>query len=122
MWRSRQVPDSRCSGCSHECGEPWLQRTPGGAVQETWPDEQAFQAADPRRRLSAEGALGATWRYDGQSDAHRVAWLRDTGELYLCKADGYDGSCTDVGVLAVIGSEELLDTLLYGWQDARTAP
>ena len=91
-------------------------------MHETWPDEQAFQAADPRRRSSSEVDLGATWRYSGQPDAHRVAWLRDTGELYLCKADGYDGSCTDVGVLAVIPSEELLDTVLYGWQDARTAP
>ena len=91
-------------------------------MHETWPDEQAFQAADARRRSSAEVDLGATWRYDGKSDAHRLAWLRDTGELYLCKADGYDGSCTDVGVLAVIDSEELLDTVLYGWQDARQAP
>jgi hypothetical protein len=91
-------------------------------VHETWPDEQAFQAADPRRRLSPEVDLGATWRYDGQSDAHRVAWLRDTGELYLCKADGYDGSCSDVGVLAVVPSEDRLDTLLTGWQDARRAP
>ena len=91
-------------------------------MRETWPDEQAFHEADARRRSSSEVDLGATWRYEGQNDAHRVAWLRDTGELYLCKADGYDGSCTDVGVLAVIESEELLDTVLYGWQDARTAP
>ena len=88
-------------------------------MQETWPDEQAFHQADPRRRSSSEVDLGATWRFDGQPDAHKVAWVCDTGELYLCKADGHDGSCTDVGVLAVVPSEELLDTLLYGWQDAR---
>ena len=91
-------------------------------MQETWPDEQAFQEADPRRRSSSEVDFGATWRYDGGQDAHRVAWLHDTGEVYLCKADGYDGSCTDVRVLAVVESEELLDTLLYGWQDARHQP
>jgi hypothetical protein len=91
-------------------------------VRETWPDEQAFHDADPRRRSSSEVDLGATWRFDGAADAHRLAWLRDTGELYLCKADGYDGSCTDVGVLAVVEGEALLDTVLFGWQDARTAP
>ena len=91
-------------------------------MHETWPDEQAFQAADPLRRSSAEVDLGATWRFEDQPDAHKLAWLRDTGELYLCKADGYDGSCTNVSVLAVIPGEDLLDTLLYGWQDARRAP
>lgn len=90
-------------------------------MHETWPDEQAFHAADPRRRLSPEVDLGATWRYDGAPDAHRLAWLRDTGELYLCKADGYDGSCTDVAVLAIVPSEDLLDTLLFGWRDSRHA-
>jgi len=88
-------------------------------VHQTWPDEQAFHTADPRRRQSAEVDLGATWRNPGSSDAHRVAWLRETGELYACKADGYDGSCTDVTVLAVVPTEDVLDTLLYGWQDAR---
>ena len=88
-------------------------------MHETWPDEQAFHEADPRRRSSVEVDLGATWRYEGQPDAHRLAWIRETGELYLCKADGYDGSCTDVSVLAVLEEEAMLDTFLYGWQDAR---
>jgi hypothetical protein len=90
-------------------------------VRETWPDEQSFHAADPRRRQSAEVDFGATWRYDGDGDAYRLAWIRETGELYLCRADGYDGSCTDVAVLAVVESEELLDALLFGWRDARNA-
>ena len=88
----------------------------------SWPDEQAFHQADPRRRLSGEVDFGATWRYAGRSEAHRLAWIRDTGELYLCKADGYDGSCSDVVVIAVVPSEELLDAALFGWRDARTAP
>ena len=91
-------------------------------MQETWPDEQAFHAADPRRRQSSEVDLGATWRDADGHDAYRVAWLRDTGELYLCRADGYDGSCTDVSVLAVVPDEGLLDTLLFGWRDAKDAP
>jgi hypothetical protein len=75
-------------------------------VHESWPDEQAFQAADPRRRQSAEVDLGATWRWSGSADAHRVAWLCETGELYLCKADAYDGSCSDVGVARVLPAEQ----------------
>ena len=91
-------------------------------MHQTWPDEQAFHGADPRRRLSGELDLGATWRLDGGSDSYRVAWLRDTGELYVCRADGYDGSCTEVQVLAVVDDEQLLDTMVFGWQDARHAP
>jgi hypothetical protein len=91
-------------------------------MQHTWPDEQAFHAADRRRRVSAEVDLGATWRREGGSEAYRVAWIRDTGEVYACKADAYDGSCTDVEVLAVVPSEDLLDASLVGWRDARNAP
>jgi hypothetical protein len=88
----------------------------------TWPDEPAFQDADPRRRTSAEVDLGATWRWGGSNDAWRLAWLRGTGELYVCRADGHDGSCTDVHVLAVVEREVDLDTLLTGWSERRTDP
>lgn len=91
-------------------------------MPETWPDEQAFHEADPRRRQSAEVDFGATWRFDGAGDAYRVAWLRDTGELYTCKADGYDGSCSDVVLLGVVPEEHRLDTLMLGWREARHAP
>ena len=84
----------------------------------TWPDEQAFQSEDPRRRLSAETDFGATWRAAGEPDAWRLAWLRDTRELYLCRADAYDGACTDVSVLAVL-PEDAVERLLEGWRDAR---
>ncbi len=87
----------------------------------TWPDEVAFHAVDPRRRTSAELDLGATWRHDGSNDAWRLGWVRDTGELYLCRADGYDGSCSDVSVLAVLGEDEL-DARLDGWREQRTDP
>ncbi len=88
----------------------------------TWTDELAFHEADGRRRISAELDLGATWRWGGSNDAWRMAWLRDTGELYLCRADGYDGSCTDVQVLAVVPGEADLDAVLDGWRDRRTDP
>ena len=88
----------------------------------TWPDEPAFQDADPRRRTSDELDLGATWRWAGSNDAWRLAWVRATGELYLCRADGPDGSCTHVHVLAVVQREDDVDALLAGWSDRRTDP
>lgn len=88
----------------------------------TWPDESAFHAANPRRRTSAEVDLGATWRWAGSNDAWRLSWLRDTGELVLCRADGYDGTCTDVSVLARLHREPEVDQLLEGWRERRTDP
>ncbi len=88
----------------------------------TWADEQEFAAADPRRRTSAEVDFGATWRAAGSNDAWRLAWIRDTGELYVCRADGYDGSCTDVAVLAVLAREADVDALLDGWREHRFDP
>lgn len=88
----------------------------------TWPDEVAFEDADPRRRTSAELDLGATWRRAGSNDAWRLAWVRDTGELYLCRADGYDGTCTEVSVIARVDGEAALDALLDGWREHRTDP
>ena len=88
----------------------------------TWPDEPAFWADDERRRRSDQLDLGATWRWAGSNDAWRLAWVRDTGELYLCRADGHDGSCTDVSVLAVLPDERDVDALLAGWRDSRTEP
>ena len=88
----------------------------------TWPDEPAFWADDERRRRSDQLDLGATWRWAGSNDAWRLAWVRDTGELYLCRADGHDGSCTDVSVLAVLPAEPDVDALLAGWRDHRTEP
>ncbi len=91
-------------------------------VVNRWTDEVAFQDEDPRRRRSAELDLGATWRWGGSNDAWRLGWVRETGELYLCRADGYDGSCSDVSVLAVLARESDVDALLAGWQDHRTDP
>ena len=87
-----------------------------------WDDEPAFHAADPRRATSAEVDFGATWRWADANDAWRLSWIRDTGELYLCRADGHDGSCTDVSLIAVVAREADVDALLEGWRDYRTDP
>ena len=88
----------------------------------TWPDEPSFVEDDQRRGRSDVLDLGATWRWDGSNDAWRLAWVRDTGELFLCRADGHDGSCTDVSVLAVLPQERDVDAVLAGWRDHRTEP
>jgi hypothetical protein len=93
-----------------------------GTSRTTWPDEPAFVADDRRRGRSDQLDLGATWRWAGSNDAWRLAWVRETGELYLCRADGHDGSCTEVSVLAVLPHEQDVDDLLSGWRDHRTEP
>lgn len=85
----------------------------------SYPDENAFQVADPRRRTSDEVDLGATWRSLGSDDAWRLAWLRETGELYLCEAGGYPGPSSRVRVIAVVSHEVELDRMLDGWRDHR---
>jgi hypothetical protein len=85
----------------------------------SYADENAFHAANQRRRGSDEVDLGATWRAAGSDAAWRLAWLRDTGELYLCEAGGYPGPSQHVRVLARVDSEQELDGLLEGWRDHR---
>ena len=92
------------------------------APTRTWQDEDAFVADDPRRATSDQLDLGATWRWGGSNDAWRLSWVRATGELFVCRADGYDGSCTDVSVLAVVPREADLDAMLDGWRERRTDP
>jgi len=91
-------------------------------VLSTWTDEIAFHDEDARRRTSTELDLGATWRWAGSNDAWRLSWIEQTGELYLCRADAYDGSCTDVSVLAVLTDACAVDELLDGWRERRTDP
>jgi hypothetical protein len=89
-------------------------------VTVSYSDELVFHSADPRRRTSDEVDLGATWRSAGSDDAWRLAWLRDTGELYLCQAGGWPGPSSHVRVLAVVSDEAALDALLDGWREHRT--
>lgn len=92
------------------------------SVLRTWPDEFAFVADDPVRGISDQLDLGGTWRAAGSNDPWRLSWLRDTGELYVCRADSYDGSCTDVHLLAVVERESDLDAMLDGWRELRFDP
>jgi hypothetical protein len=89
-------------------------------VYVSYSDENEFHRADPRRKTSDEVDLGATWRQPGAVDAWRLTWLRDTGELYLCRSAGFPAPAADVRVLLVVPDEKDLDALLAGWQDHRT--
>ncbi len=86
----------------------------------SYADETAFQSADPRRATSDEIDFGATWRAAGSDVAWRLAWLRETGELYVCQAGGYPGPSEDVRVIAVIPGERDLEQVLEGWRDHRS--
>ena len=86
----------------------------------SYADENEFHTADPRRRSSDEVDLGATWRSAASEDAWRLAWLCETGELYLCQAGGYPGPSSQVRVLTVLPTEAELDDLLDGWREHRT--
>ena len=81
-------------------------------------DEASFYAADPRRRTSEEADFGALWRHadaDGD-DLWRLAYVCDTGELYLARVDPYPGPDTELRLLGSVASVEEVDRLLTGWQ------
>ena len=88
---------------------------PRNATQTKKVRTTAFQTADPRRRSSDEVDYGATWRAAGSDDAWRLAWLRETGELYLCQAGGYPGPSANVHVLAVRDKDRKLVAILFGY-------
>ena len=89
--------------------------------QQTWQDESAFLSADARRWRSDEVDLGATWRGAGSPDGAtwRLAWLRETGELYAVRSDSMTGTGSSPTVLALVPDERTLDLLLDGWREAR---
>lgn len=75
----------------------------------------AFEAADPRRAASSERDLGLRWRSAGAGEAtHRVAWVRDTGELIAVR-HGPAPQGGRVTVLARLSAEDL-DAGLDGWE------
>jgi len=86
---------------------------------DAWPDEHTFLLQDARRRTSDEVDLGATWRAAGSNETWHLAWLRATGELYVCRNDSLVGSASAVRVLAFLPDEPAVDALLDGWRAAR---
>ena len=94
-------------------------------------DIEAFYAEDERRRQSAELEFGRDWRDAG--GRCEVAWVADTGELYLMRepSGGVVGDAfgdmramavsehaLGVEVLGVIAGRPAIDGVMSGWEQA----
>ena len=99
-----------------------------------------FYEGDPRRRVSEELVLGENW-LDADGSRWRVAWLRDTGELFamlqpartmptgstLTGSSGTGGAAPlhtrdlTVFVLAELPHEGEVQGLLRGWEAQQCA-
>lgn len=104
-------------------------------------DIGAFYDRDPRRRGSEELLLGRDW-LDADGDRWRVAWLRDTGELFamlqpaptmptggiLMGSTGTSGPAPlhsgdlTVFVLAELHQESEVRGLTRGWEEKQGRP
>lgn len=62
----------------------------------TWPDPDAFYAADTRRGDSPEVDLGHRWFMERHQPPYRLTYLQATGELVLLREDT-DPYCELVG-------------------------
>src|SRR5579863_332369 len=97
---------------------------------------EEFYEADERRRRSEEIELGTEWR-DRDTVRHEVAWVADTGELYVMRepapriaedlfGDEFSGSLPlDAVTVAVVGwipGRDRMEEVLAGWPDAMTSP
>jgi hypothetical protein len=82
-------------------------------------DEASFYAADPRRRTSEEAEFGALWRHAdaGGDELWRLAYVCDTGEVYLARVDPYPGPTTELRLLGVFATEAEVERRLTGWQE-----
>lgn len=100
-----------------------------------------FYDRDPRRRSSDEMVLGVDW-LDSDGSRWRVAWLRDTGELFamlqpaqimatgstLTGSSGTSGAAPlhtrdlTVFVLAVLNQESEVQGLTLGWEEKQGTP
>ena len=95
-------------------------------------DIEEFYEADERRRRSEEIELGTEW-HDAQGARYEVAWVADTGELYVMRepalriaedlfGDEFSGSLpVDTVTVAIVGwipDRDRLEEVLAGWQDA----
>src|SRR4029077_4787489 len=82
-------------------------------------DIEEFYAADERRRQSAELEFGSDWR--GGSARWGVAWVEDTGELYLMREPNAGAWGDGVSVHARHVSEHALDVVVLGVVPGRSA-
>ena len=90
-------------------------------IAESFDSLAIFYAADPRRRDSKERDVGLWWR-DDRGHSYRAAWVRDTGELYVCEHLRPNGSGGRVHVLVRQFDQDELDAAFDGWRDVCRRP
>ncbi len=83
-------------------------------------DVEQFYERDPRRQASDELEFGRDW-YEGDM-RFEVAWIADTGEIYVMAEPynrrGITSESVTVEVLGIVEGREAVDALLTGWQAA----
>ena len=87
-------------------------------------DIDEFYEQDPRRQASDEIAFGLEWYEQGLR--YEVAWIADTGEVYvMAEPSGREKVTTEsvtVEVLGVIDGRDAVIAALDGWQRAMAEP
>ena len=87
-------------------------------------DIDEFYEQDPRRQASDEIAFGLEWYEQGLR--YEVAWIADTGEVYImAEPSGREKVTTEsvtVEVVGVIDGRDAVTAALDGWQQAMSEP
>ena len=88
-------------------------------------DVEQFYEQDPRRQTSDEIEFGREWR-DEHDLRFEVAWVADTGEVYLMAEPynrrGISTQAVTIEVLAVIVDRDAINAVFAGWQEAMSQP
>jgi predicted nucleic acid-binding Zn-ribbon protein len=117
---SRMTLEERCPQCGGRLMPYHLVRAPGPTRRHrgrAYASLADFYAGDPRRLASHERDVGLYWRNADGEPLHRGAWVEDTGELYIVRADdGRDGGGR-VEVLARSRDWTRLAAKLAGWRE-----
>jgi hypothetical protein len=77
---------------------------------------RAFYSADRRRLTARERDFGLRWRDSETEPVRRLAWIEDTGELYLVESGDTAEGGGPVEVLAVVPERRRVERALRGWE------
>src|SRR2546423_657773 len=87
---SRMTIDHRCPQCGGRLMPYHLVSAPGPTRRRrgrSYASLADFYNGDRRRLASPERDVGLYWRDGAGEPLHRAAWVEDTGELYIVRAD-----------------------------------
>jgi predicted nucleic acid-binding Zn-ribbon protein len=117
---SRMTIDQRCPQCGGRLMPYHLVRGPGPTRRRrgrSYASLADFYNGDRRRLASPERDVGLWWRDADGEPLHRAAWVEDTGELYIVRADDGEDGGGRVEVLARSRDWTRLARSLTGWRD-----